>query len=464
MTILLTGGTGFLGQQLTDSLLEAGHNLLLSTRQTSSEYAKVHGAFPGKLVKSPLTGNEPELKNVEAVIHLAGENLSSGRWTAERKKKIYNSRIAGTQNLVSVMKLMPKLHTFLSASAVGYYGSTESSKVEFDESAESGKDFLSEVCRDWEAEAMKASRPGLRIVLLRTGVVLGRGGGVVRELEPIFRNHVAGPIGSGEQVLSWIHELDWVRATRFCLENEKVSGPVNLVAMEPVTNRGFTEIMTEIFKGQIGIKTPGFLLKAALGEMSDIALKGQLAVPKKLLDAKFSFRFQTLRDALHDLFDITDSNRTPYQVFEARQWVPMPLEKAFEFFCDERNLEKITPPQMRFQVVNKSTKELGKGTLINYRLSIRGIPAKWRTLIDEWNPPHSFTDIQLIGPYTKWHHRHTFTAAGGGTLMRDRVQYALPLGFAGRLAAGWFVKKDINSIFDYRRQKIGQLLESNGAH
>lgn len=457
MTILITGATGFLGQQLTDSLLEAGHNLILATRQTSSDYLKTHGAFPGLIVTSPLSGNEPALKNVEAVIHLAGENLSSGRWTAERKKKIYNSRIAGTENLISIFPLLPKLRVFLSASAVGFYGSSEASTHSFDESAPSGKDFLSEVCRDWEAAAQKAARPDLRIVLLRTGVVLGRSGGVVKELEPVFRNHVAGPIGTGEQILSWIHEQDWVRATLFCLENESVSGPVNFVAPEPVTNRGFTEIMSEIFKGQIGIKTPGFLLKAALGEMSDIALKGQFVIPKKLMDAKFSFRFQTLREALHNLFDITESNRTPYQVFEARQWVPMPLEKAFQFFCDEKNLEKITPPQMRFQVVNKSTKDLGKGTLINYNLKIRGIPARWRTLIEEWNPPHSFTDEQLIGPYTKWHHRHTFKSAAGGTLMRDRVQYALPLGFAGRLAAGWFVKKDIDTIFDFRRQKIDEL-------
>lgn len=457
MTILITGATGFLGQQLTDSLLEEGHDLILVTRQSSSEYEATVGAFPGRLLKAPLKGDEPALKDVEAVIHLAGENLSSGRWTTERKKKIYHSRIAGTQNLVSTFSLMPKLHTFLSASAVGYYGSEIKSTVEHDETSPSGKDFLAEVCRDWETEAMKAARDGLRIVLLRTGVVLGRSGGLLKEMDPIFRNHVAGPVGSGDQVLSWIHERDWVRAVIFALGNKNVAGAVNIVAPEPVTNRGFTEIMSEIFKGQIGIKTPAFVLKAALGEMSDIALKGQFAVPKRLLENRFSFKFKTLRDALHNLYDITDTNRTPHLLYETRQWVPLPIEKAFEFFCEAKNLEKITPPQMAFKIQNMSTKEIGKGTLINYKLSIRGVPAKWRTLIDNWDPPHAFSDEQLIGPYSKWLHLHTFSPAAGGTLMRDRVQYSLPLGMLGRLAAGWLVKKDVSGIFDFRRKKIGEL-------
>jgi ligand-binding SRPBCC domain-containing protein len=142
---------------------------------------------------------------------------------------------------------------------------------------------------------------------------------------------------------------------------------------------------------------------------------------------------------------------------EREQWVPRSPDQMFLFFSDARNLEKITPPWLSFRVVSVAPEPIVPGTLIHYRLRVRGIPFRWTTKITEWNPPHSFIDIELSGPYAQWIHTHRFEARNGGTLLTDRVEYALPLGFLGRIAHGLLVKRDVEGIFDYRRQKIEEM-------
>jgi ligand-binding SRPBCC domain-containing protein len=149
-------------------------------------------------------------------------------------------------------------------------------------------------------------------------------------------------------------------------------------------------------------------------------------------------------------------------VLESEQWIPRPVDEVFRFFSVETNLERITPPFLGFRVLRKSTPELGEGTLIDYRLSLRGIPMRWRTRIEEWRPGERFVDIQLSGPYALWHHTHVFEAKDGGTLMRDRVRFRLPLGRLGELVAGWMVRRDVRGIFGYRTKVIGELFPVNG--
>ena len=153
-------------------------------------------------------------------------------------------------------------------------------------------------------------------------------------------------------------------------------------------------------------------------------------------------------------------------VLETEQWVPAPVEEVFTFFSAETNLERITPPLLNFHVIGKSTPQIEQGTLIDYRLKIRGVPLKWRTLIEIWEPGKRFVDTQIKGPYALWHHTHFFEPKDGGTLMRDRVRFRLPLGWLGDLVAGWMVKRDVRAIFEFRSQTISGIFppKSSGIH
>ncbi|MEK6554772.1 MAG: TIGR01777 family oxidoreductase [Bdellovibrionota bacterium] len=461
MKILVTGGTGFLGHQLLNALIEKNHELVLTSRKQNISFQP----FPAQIIEWPIDFNKSKdsLQTIDAVIHLAGENIADGRWSEERKKAILNSRVSGTQSVVDLIRRLPTIKTFISSSAIGYYG--DNKKDELTEDSPAGRGFLAEVCKAWEDEAHRADRPDLRTVILRTGVVLGRASGVLGKMEPLYRNKVGGPIGSGEQFMSWIHERDWVRAVIHCLENKSLTGPVNLTAPQPVSNKGFSREMAKLFKQPVQIPAPAIALKLAMGEMAAIALEGQFALPKKLQDSNFSFEFNELERALENLYDIhpesPDKIHTPDDLFACTQWVPRPPNEVFQFFCDETNLEALTPPLLNFHVRNKSTQKIGKGTLINYDLKIRGIPLTWQTLIDDWRPPHQFTDEQLKGPYKKWLHTHTFAPACGGTLMRDRIRYRLPLGAFGRIGGHWLVRKDIEKIFNYRRSVIREMFKAN---
>lgn len=453
MKILITGGTGFLGSLLSDELIRQGHDLILACRSIP----ETMNPYPARFVSWPLDKNElqDDLPKIEACIHLAGEPIAGKRWSEEQKNRIYDSRINGTRSVVDLLREAPKLKVFLSGSAVGFYG--DQKDADLNELSAAGDGFLAEVCRDWETEAKKLTALNLRLVLLRTGVVLGRGNGFLREMEPLFQNGVAGPVGSGGQFISWIHVDDWIKALIFCLNTEKISGPVNLTAPNPCTNRTFTYTLGDLFNQKVYPPAPEMAINLALGEMAAIALQSQKALPKALTDLRFEFRFPELKMALEHIFELSESNRSIDDYFSTQQWVPASIEKVFGFFSDEKNLERITPPLLNFSVEKKSTAEIGQGTLIDYKLKIHGFPAKWRTRIETWNPPHEFTDTQLKGPYSKWYHTHTFESFRGGVLMKDRVLYRLPMGFLGRLGGLWLVKRDVDEIFNYRRKVIREM-------
>jgi uncharacterized protein (TIGR01777 family) len=392
------------------------------------------------------------LADVQAVVSLAGTSVASGRWTAKRKESIRRSRVDGTRMLVEAMAALPgdrRPRILLSASAVGYYG--DRGEELLTEESPPGAGFLADVCRAWEAEARAAERLGVRTVLVRTGVVLGRGGGALERLLPVFRLGLGGRVGSGSQWMSWIHLDDLIELWTFALHRGEMRGPLNAVAPQPVTNADFTATLARVLARPALLPAPAIALRIALGEMADVLLQSQRVSPRAAENLGCSFRHRELGAALVDL------TRDPATTFVTEQWVPRPPEEVFAFFGDAHNLERITPPFLKFRILGVSTPTLRTGTRIDYRLSLHGVPVRWQSLIQEWNPVRSFVDTQTRGPYHRWEHTHEFEPCDGGTVIRDRVHYELPIGALGAVVAGGFVANDLRRIFTYRRQVIREI-------
>ena len=296
MKILITGGTGMIGLKLSRLLRNQGHqvfHLSRSKREDDEFPAFIWDLSNGYLEEGALDG-------MEAIIHLAGANVGEGRWTTSRKKVIMDSRTSSGELLLSHLakqSIKPKL--FISASAVGFYGAFTGDTL-LTESAPVGSDFLAEVCKQWESKIAPIEKMGIRLVTLRIGVVLSREGGA---LPKILEPPVAAPIGSGEQYMSTIHIDDLVNMFLFAIENDSVNGTYNAVGPEPISNRDFTQLAAKAAdKVYVPIAVPGFLLKIALGEMSQIVLGGNRVSGDKLLKAGFQFQFASVKEALDDLF------------------------------------------------------------------------------------------------------------------------------------------------------------------
>jgi ligand-binding SRPBCC domain-containing protein len=264
---------------------------------------------------------------------------------------------------------------------------------------------------------------------------------------------LGGKLGDGQQWMSWIHIEDIARLFEFCVETDSVHGPINGVAPEPARNDRFTIELARALGRSVGMPVPASVLKIALGELSSALLASQRVLPKRAesFADQFQYRFPDLTGALRELCEPLQG-RTHELLSE--QWLPQKPDEIFPFFCDENNLEKITPPTLGFHVLGKNTPEISEGTLIDYKINVHGLPMKWQTRIEQWVPNERFVDTQLKGPYQLWHHTHEFIPFAGGTLMRDRVLYRLPLGILGEGAAGWLVSRDVESIFAFRRKTI----------
>ncbi len=453
MKILLTGATGFIGQELGKALVRNGHEIYAVTRDRHRAHLQL--SYPAKIIEGDLSKaplDPTAIADVQAVIHLAGENVGDGRWTAERKQKILSSRATSTKNLMQ--SLPAKLEAFVSASATGFYGSRGDEVLT--ESSAAGSGFLSEVCQQWEASIQEGLQrmPNARGVIFRMSVVFAPYGGALMKMLPPFQMGLGGVLGSGQQWMSWIHLQDVVSLFRLAISNPKMKGVYNAVAPEPVTNRQFTDEMVSALGVRRGPPVPAVALKLLLGEMSSMALDSQIVKSERLQD--FKFQFPSLKEALKDCC-------APYrdgdQVFYSEQYFDAPRDKVFSFFSKAHNLEEITPPTLNFHILSMSTPEIEEGTLIDYRLKIRGVPVGWQTLIKEWKPSDHFRDQQMKGPYQKWDHTHRFEDLGTGTLMRDLVQYRMPLGPAGKLVSP-LVRRDVESIFQYRRENVSAKVES----
>ena len=454
MKVLLTGATGLIGRSLCRELLRLGHPLVVLGRSTEPAFRR-RFSFPCEYYQWADNENtlppQDAFRDVGAVIHLAGDSIAGARWTEERKKSIRNSRVLGTRNLIEgILKLETRPERIFSASAVGFYG--DRGTEELTESSRAGSGFLAEVCVDWENELERARASGIPTIALRTGIVLDHHSKLVEQLHAVFRNYGGGKLGSGEQMMSWIHLKDWIGAILYLLRKPPQSGAVNFVAPRPVSNSEFTRAFASALKVPAFFTVPRFALKVTLGEMSALALEGQSVIPRTLIDLGFQFQYPNIRTALTDLFSW--KTRLSENLMLQEQWVPRPLEEVFPFFIDEKNLEALTPKWLNFKVEGKSTESLDSGSLIHYKLNIHGLPMCWTSRISRWDPPYEFADEQIRGPYRKWFHVHGFEPLAGGTLLSDRVVYDLPVWRLGDWFAGAFVARDVKKIFQFRSEQI----------
>jgi len=301
MRIGVTGGTGLIGSALCRRLVQAGNELVLFGRNRARAEAVAPTA---RFVKWELETQVEEasvLSGFDAFVHLAGEPIAGGRWTAERKQLIWQSRVVGTRNLIEgFQKCGEAPGVLISSSAVGFYGSR--GDEELDEDSQPGRGFLPEVAVRWEEEARKGAELGSRLVLLRTGIVLSRDGGALSKMLLPFRLGLGGRLGRGKQFMSWIHLNDEVELIHLAIREQHLEGPLNATAPTPVRNQDFVRLLGQTLGRPVLLPVPGFLLRMTLGEMADaLLLEGQRVLPRKATDAGFKFRFPQLADALSDL-------------------------------------------------------------------------------------------------------------------------------------------------------------------
>ena len=290
MNILISGSSGFIGSALAPYLQSHGHTILKLVR---------HHSQPG-IFWNPGGGviDLPADAKIDAVINLSGDNIAAGRWTKQKKEKILSSRIDSTSLLArTIARLNPHPKVFLSSSGIGFYG--DCGNLIVDETSPAGRGFLVDVSREWETATLAARQAGVRVVCLRISLVLGGKGGILRRLLPLFQAGLSPVLGSGRQYMSWIAMDDFNAAVNYILANKLLSGPVNLCAPNPVTNREFTKTLNRILKRPTLFRMPSFMLSAVLGEMGkEELLYSSRTVPKKLMVSGFEFRYPDIETAL----------------------------------------------------------------------------------------------------------------------------------------------------------------------
>lgn len=296
MKILLTGGSGFLGSALTRKLLNHGHHVTIFTRRPSF----VHAQYGSEVEVVSSWSSLPVNSTFDAAINLAGEGLADRPWTPARKEVLLASRIGVTEELLRFLKSLDrKPEVLLSGSAVGIYGDRGMSIINEDSPIEiSPHDFAQQLCRDWEAAAAPAKALGIRLCYLRSGVVLGRQGGMLRKLLPIYSLGLGGRLGHGDQMLTWVHIDDWTNMVLFLLGDKKCSGAFNLTAPKPVSNIEFAHELGKALHRPAFLPVPEGLLKLVMGEMANMLLCSQLVLPSRLLSHGFQPRYPTLKEAL----------------------------------------------------------------------------------------------------------------------------------------------------------------------
>lgn len=296
MKVFVSGGTGFIGSHLVPYLLDQGHEAVVTgtslkpeTGREKLHYISADTSQPGDW--------QNNLNDVDVVVNLAGRSIFK-RWTSKSKQQMRDSRILTTRHIVDALPTERPV-TLLSASAVGFYGSRGDDTLT--EAEQSGDDFLAQVSRDWEAEAMNAEAKGVRVVLMRLGIVLGKGGGAVQKMIPAFRFFAGGPLGHGRQWFPWIHLDDLAHAVQFLIDRADISGPVNLCAPNPVRNRDLAKTMGRVLKRPSFMPAPVFMMRIALGELTTALVASQRAVPEKLSGKGFVFQYPDIDAALSDI-------------------------------------------------------------------------------------------------------------------------------------------------------------------
>lgn len=296
MKVAITGATGFVGSRLVEKLLSQGNQPLILTRNQTTAAR----TFP-KLEIVAYTPTESgswqnAIAGCDAVVNLAGVPIAEHRWTSQRKEEIFNSRKLGTEKIVeAIAQANPKPTLLINTSAIGYYGTSETTS--FDENSPSGNDFLAQVCQNWEGEAMKVKDAGVRLVILRFGIVLGHGGALAKMLPP-FQMFAGGPIGTGKQWFSWIHIDDLVNLIVTALTRSDLEGVFNATAPNPVRMSEFCHTLGEVLHRPSWLPVPSFAIEALLGEGANVVLEGQEVLPKRTLNYRFEYQYPTVKQAL----------------------------------------------------------------------------------------------------------------------------------------------------------------------
>jgi len=297
--ILITGGTGFVGTQLTSRLIQDGNEVTILTRslKESARPSKTISYLQGDPTrKGPWQG---AIAGHDAIINLAGASIFA-KWTEEYKRVLRESRIITTQNIVEGVPSDPsKKITLLSTSAVGYYGFC--GDQELTEESPHGDDFLAQMAVEWEGEALKAKDKDARVVITRFGIVLGEKGGALGQMIPLFKKYIGGPIGSGKQWFSWVHIKDLAEAFVFLIKHPEISGPVNVCSPSPVRNKDLTKALGKALHKPSFLRAPGFMVKLVLGEFGSVILEGQRVIPQKLLENGFVFQYAEIDRALQSI-------------------------------------------------------------------------------------------------------------------------------------------------------------------
>ncbi len=298
MRVIVTGGTGFIGSKLCENLVAKGHEVVLFTRDASRSRDQVH---PKVRVVSwaPGAAWESWVDGAGGIVNLAGESIAQ-RWTAAAKLRIVASRVDAAARLsAAIEKAAVKPSVLVNAAAVGYYGSHGDEIL--DEDSPPGTDFLATTCVAWEEAAKKIEAQGVRVVMIRAGVVLGGDGGALAKMLPPFKAFAGGPIGSGEQWMSWIHVGDLVALFVFAIENADARGPINGTAPNPVTMKEFAKALGRALHRPSLFPAPAAAVRLLLGEMATVVLEGQRVVPRKAEALGFKFRFTEVGAALQDV-------------------------------------------------------------------------------------------------------------------------------------------------------------------
>ncbi|HIK29506.1 MAG: TIGR01777 family oxidoreductase [Oscillatoriaceae bacterium SKW80] len=304
MKVAVTGATGFIGTRLVEKLHQQGEHVLVLTRNPF----RARQVFPANVFQNlEIVGYTPQqsgdwqqsLAGCDGVVNLAGAALAEGRFSPKHKREIIDSRKLGTEKIVEAIALAnPKPEVLVNSSAIGYYGTSETAV--FDETSPPGNDFLAEVCQAWEAAAQKVKESGTRLVILRTGIVLGNGGALAKMLLP-FKLFVGGPLGSGRQWFSWIHRDDMVALILKALKDPAMTGIFNATAPNPVRMAELCQTLGQVMHRPSWLPVPSFVLEILLGDAAQVVLSGQKVLPKRTLESGFEYQYSTIKQALEEV-------------------------------------------------------------------------------------------------------------------------------------------------------------------
>ena len=480
MHIIVSGATGFLGRALLLHLASIGARVTAWVRDVPRA-RDLLGPDVELIATSDHDGLARAVAAADVVVHLAGESIVDGRWSAQRKQTLLDSRVTTAEHLLdAIRRRQTKLPLLLSASAVGYYGDRGNEVLS--EVATAGVGFAAALCQQWEQAALTSDEWVERSACLRIGVVLGRHGGALPTLARISRMWLGGPLGRGEQWVPWIHIDDAVAAIGHVIATPTLRGPINVVSPNPVHQRELATCVGITLSRPARLPTPTAIIRLLLGEAATLVLSSQRAVPTALLRSGFAFRFTNVGSAIDDLLRNDravvirrlrrgDAPRSPYleghtpsHVLVARTKIERPLEDIIGFFADPENLALLTPPTMSFAIKTPRPIEMAVGAVIDYRISLSGVPMTWRTVIERWQPGEMFVDAQHRGPYASWWHEHRFSRDGAHTVMDDAVYYAAPLGLLGRIVNRLFIAAMLRDIFAYRNHAVRLRFAPNKQH